>query len=137
MRVPITCEGEACGKTIQHPRFRQRFCSDLCRLQPEVRERRLKAKADKEAQVWAASREGDELFRVEMLPCPFCGRAVRAQHKAPDGMSGQTWVTCCFGSMELFGDAAEALRKWNTRALSTQRSCWQAGSGGDRDDAQV
>jgi hypothetical protein len=121
MREPITCVGEDCGKIIAKPRFRQKFCSELCRLPLATRERRLQRISENEARCWAARREGDELLRTKMLPCPFCGNVCTAKHFVDDGGPSKTHFHCfgCFGFMEIQGTASEALDVWNARHVTT------------------
>ena len=121
MREPITCLGEGCGQIIRRPRFNQKYCSEDCKVSLAARQRRAQREADGEAQRWTMQRDADEMFRTEMLPCPFCGGVALAQHQIGEGGPERTYFSCCIGSIEAFGTVEENLKKWNFRVVSNQR----------------
>jgi hypothetical protein len=82
--------------------------------------RRAERKADSEALRWATQREADEMIRMKMLPCPFCGGVAAAQHEIGPGGPQRTYFSCCIGSIETFGTPEENVEKWNSRMISSQ-----------------
>ena len=121
MREPITCLGEGCGQIIRRPRFNQKYCSEDCKVSLAARQRRAQREADGEAQRWTMQRDADEMFRSEMLPCPFCGGTAEAKHRIIEGGAELTYFSCCVGSIETFGTAEENLKKWNLRLVANHR----------------
>lgn len=129
IRDPIVCAAEGCDIVIQNPAYNQKFCCYRCGKNRTLRGLELSRKywENRRNALWLRQREGQETLRVNLLPCPFCGKYPDFVYEARDEGSDITYIWCCFGTLNYYGGdyettkpAEEAIEKWNRRPENGQ-----------------
>ena len=65
----------------------------------------------------------------DLKPCPFCGsepyldRGGYLYNKLTDEGATKFWVACC-GTGQVLDSEEDAIRSWNTRAISDRQTKW-------------